>query len=163
MHKWILPLLWVLFLGASAHQFYVSMMQVDYNPHTQSLEISCKIFTDDLDLALQKQGGTTYYLGTDREKAQTAEALEQYLKSSIFMEVNDKPVNWVYVGKEQSADATWIYMEVKGVKTPQTIKLTNRLLTEIYEAQTNIVHFSVGKTKRSLMFSKTKTTDKVSF
>ncbi len=39
------------------HKFYVSVNQVDFVPNKKALEISSRIFIDDIDLALEKKYG----------------------------------------------------------------------------------------------------------
>lgn len=53
----------LLFIGvfsaliAFAHPFYVSITSVDYNPSKKRVEVSCRLFYDDLEVALKNQLG----------------------------------------------------------------------------------------------------------
>lgn len=50
----------LLFTGltsASLHKFYVSVNQLDYVPEKKAIEITSRLFIDDMDLALEKRFG----------------------------------------------------------------------------------------------------------
>jgi hypothetical protein len=63
-------LLWILaFVVLSSwapHKFYVSNNIVEYNARTGIYEVTCKIFTDDLERALAP-AGTNLFLGSERD------------------------------------------------------------------------------------------------
>ena len=42
------------FSGASLHPIYVSVTEIEHNAKDNTLEISCKIFTGDLEAVLRK-------------------------------------------------------------------------------------------------------------
>lgn len=152
-----------LFITAFAHSYYVSITQIEYNNYTQSIEVSCKIFTDDFEAALEKTSHEKMHLGTDHENPNANQLIRQYLTDNLVLEINGKPVVYDFSGKEVSADATWCYLEIRGVKELNSLKITNSLLTETYETQANIVHVTSGKDKRSIMLNKNKTSDLLNF
>ena len=53
IYKWLfLPLLALVLTSAKApalHPFHVSVVEIEHNAEDKSLEISCKIFTDDFE------------------------------------------------------------------------------------------------------------------
>ncbi|OWY19895.1 peptidase E [Sphingobacteriales bacterium UPWRP_1] len=154
--------LWLM-VSTLLHSYYVSITQIEYNQYTQSVEISCKIFTDDLEAALEKATGEKMHLGTDRENPDASQYVRQYLKDRLQFELNGKPVQYNFVGKEISADATWCYLEISGVRELKSLKVTSQLLTDVFETQSNIVHITTGKNKKSLLLSKVKASDTVTF
>ncbi len=57
-------------IGISAavpHKFYVSKSTVEYNARTGVYEVTCKLFTDDLERAIDPTGDKPAKLGTDKE------------------------------------------------------------------------------------------------
>ena len=58
----------LIFTGFS-HKFYVSLVQVQFNPENKALEITMKIFTDDLEYAISGSK-LSYGLGTETEPPQ---------------------------------------------------------------------------------------------
>lgn len=156
------------FLLASAvsgirHPFYVSICQIDHNPEAKSLEITFKIFTDDLEKALEAQGTGKLYLGDPREAQEADRYLYNYLKNQVVIVVNEDTATFRYVGKEVELDVTWCYVEIPKVPEVKTITVTNRILLEIYEDQTNLVHVKAGGRQKSMLLRKGNVTDTVEF
>lgn len=156
------------FLLASAvagvrHPFYVSICQIDHNPEAKSLELTFKIFTDDLEKALEAQGTGKLYLGDPREAQDADRYLYNYLKNQVVIVVNGDTVAFRYVGKEVEMDVTWCYLEITQVTEVNKIAVTNRILLEIYEEQTNLVHVKAGGQQKSMLLRKGKIADTVEF
>jgi len=56
--KWFYPLLGILFLSLSAfafHKFYVGVFQVEYAAEKKMIQITSRIFIDDLNNAMEKK------------------------------------------------------------------------------------------------------------
>jgi len=67
------------FSSLQAHEYYVSICDIEFNSESNTLEITLKLFTDDLENTLQ-QGKSRLYLGEDGESATADSLLESYLK-----------------------------------------------------------------------------------
>ncbi len=163
--KLILPVLFV-FLGvffSNAHTFYVSICQVNFNEQSQSLEISVKVFVDDLIEGLSEEGHSKLYIGEAKEDAHTDEYIYDYLKKSIRFKVNEKDVEPAFVGKEMEKDVVWTYMEIDNIADLTDIEVNCNLLTEVFSDQSNIVQVTKdGKTK-NLLLSKRDTNGRLKF
>ena len=136
---------------AAAHPFYVTLCQIDHNPETRGLEITFRFFTDDLEQALDADAGTRLFLGTPRELDRTDTALFDYLNARVQVDLDGTRATLRFVGKEVEPDLTWCYVDVVDVDAPSHVEVTNRILLERFEAQTNIVHVTVGGTQKSLL------------
>lgn len=160
----VLPVfLLAIMLSGFRHPFYVSICQIDHNSEAKSLEITFKIFTDDLEKALEAQGTGKLYLGDPRESQEANRYLDNYLKNQIEIIVNGDTAAFRYVGKEVEMDVTWCYVEIAQVTEVKMIAVTNRILQEIYEEQTNLVHVKAGGQQKSMLLRKGKVTDTVEF
>lgn len=142
----ILSLVFLLF---SVHEFHLSLMEINHNAESKSLEISIKLFTDDLMVALQQTGAPKMEIGTEEEPPEANEYIESYLKRHFQLMVNGKPVQVTYLGKEAELDATWCFVEVKDVKKVQLLEVENNLLLEAFDDQTNMVNSNVNGRKKS--------------
>ncbi|MEO5907159.1 MAG: DUF6702 family protein, partial [Saprospiraceae bacterium] len=49
------------------HDIHISLSELRFNEETHSFEVSIKIFIDDLEKALKKDGATDLYIGTNQE------------------------------------------------------------------------------------------------
>lgn len=138
--------------GFPIHDFYLSHTLVEYNQETQSLEISIKAFTDDLEEALKNLGAPRLDLGLETEHEDAEKLLFAYLKASMVWEMEGKRLNLSYIGKEAMMDATWCYLEIKNVDANTPLKLKYTLLTESFKKQINMVNIFFKGEKQTLRF-----------
>lgn len=150
----ILLIAFPLMSGAPAHKFYVSITKIEYVKQKNSLQIIAKIFTDDLEDALQQRYDSSILLAGKNESPKVDELLENYLFQKINIKVNGKPVMLKYIGKEYDVDMVVSYIEVKDIKELKTIEIENKVLTEIFSDQQNIIHLKTPKSRRSLILDR---------
>jgi hypothetical protein len=141
------------------HPIHVAITEMEYKPSAKSLQITHKIFTDDLEKhieLLQKKAGKNIRLqiGTPKEASQTDALLEQYIALNFVVIIDGKPITPKLLGKEQETDATWIYMEVENLNFPRKVEITDTFLLDLHEDQQNYVHCKVADKKKSLRFTK---------
>ncbi len=163
--KIILPVLF-LFLGvffSQAHPFYVSICQVNYNQQNQSLEISVKIFVDDLLVALSEEGHEKLYIGEDKENEHTDEYIFNYLTDKIHFSVNENEVQANFVGKEMEKDVVWTYLEINDIAQLNDIEVSCNLLTDVFSDQSNIIQVNKNGKIKNLLLSKRDTSGRLNF
>ncbi len=135
------------------HAFHTSITQIEYNPKTKSYEVSMRIFTDDLEAALdaanQKKG--IKIINGDKNDAILAAYLNQHF--NIYLPQNQK-VKYKYIGKENEDLATWVYLEITDEPFATSTKIQQNVLMELFDDQVNIVNFKKSETKKSLLFNK---------
>lgn len=153
------PLLW----AAKAHDFHVSLSTIDYNPQTRALEITAKIFTDDIERALTLLGAPNLRIGTPQESPETKEYLTRYLQNRIQIKVEGTEHPVQYVGKEAEADATWFYLEITDINPPKQLEITQKVLTELFDDQSNLVHVTIAGRTQTLLLSRQTPTEIVYF
>lgn len=71
----LLALVFPLVSGTPAHKFYVSITKIEYVKEKNSLQIITKIFTDDIEDALQQRYDKNISLDTKKETATADEEL----------------------------------------------------------------------------------------
>ncbi|MDE2848875.1 MAG: hypothetical protein OXO51_19390 [Gemmatimonadota bacterium] len=147
----------------AVHPFYISVCQVDHNPDTGALEMSFRIFMDDLELALETMGTERLHLGTEREAEKTDLYISRYLARHVVVEINGRHVSAAFLGKEVELDAMWCYVEVGDIPVFETMTMTNTLLLETYEDQVNLVHVNANGQKKSLVFNQQQVTQTLEF
>jgi hypothetical protein len=140
-----------------AHPFYVSICQMNYNEQNRSLEISVKIFADDLQAALMNRGISDLHLGETEEKPETDTFLSEYFKDHLSVLVDERLLEFHFIGKEPEDDAIWCYLEIQDVNTFSKIEVKNTILTEIFETQSNIVQVTFDGRTKNLLLKKGKT------
>jgi hypothetical protein len=162
-----LLLLNILFLFSfEMHQFHISKTDVTYKPTEKTLQITMHIFIDDLEKSLEKQGVSKIYIGTEKEKQEANSLIIKYLQSNFSIKLNNKALAYDFLGKETSNDkqAIWVYLEAKNVKDVKQIFVENKILTEIFSDQKNIVQINVPSKKQGyFLLDKNKPSEMASF
>ena len=149
----LLPLLSLLlvFAKAEAHPYHVSVAEMRYNAKTQALEISLKLFTDDLEKTLSEMAGKPVAINQSPE---VKKLIETYLGKTFRIENNVWQARLPrFLGYEAEADAQWIHFEVSLKNENLTkIKIRNQVLLEIFPDQINMVNLEINGKKRTLIF-----------
>ena len=143
------------FIGSQvfgAHPFYVSICEIDYKIKTKSLEISLRIFTDDLENTLQDWGANKLYLGEKNETPNADTLLKSYVLQMLSIEVNQKKLMLEFLGKEVEEELTWIYLEANNISDFDKITISNRLLFQSFPSQTNLIHVNHRQQTKSLLY-----------
>lgn len=132
------------------HPFFVSVSEFEYNANTQSLEISCKIFTDDFEKALRKRFGGAIDIYNTKDKRVLEQQMAGYLKSQLILRVDGKLLSLDYIGYEIESQSTFCYFEAHEIKkTPVKMEIFNKIFHELYTNQISILHVTVGGVRKS--------------
>jgi DNA polymerase III alpha subunit len=148
------------------HAFHISKTDMTFKPQEKNLQMTLHIFIDDLELGLDKQGHKKLFIGTEREMKSANDLIFKYLQSNFSLKINNKDIAYTWVGKEVTSDkqAIWIYMEVKNIKEVKNITVENKVLTEVFSDQKNIVQVNIPAKKQGyFLLDKAKTKDSASF
>ena len=140
----------LIILSPSRHPFHVSVTDINHNPETQSVQISHRIFLDDLETGLKQHFALEKLDTYQPEDPQKLDSLlGEYLKSKVFFSINGTKRDFNYIGSEPEGNARWCYYEIDGVAEINEVTITNAILMEVFEDQQNIVYFRLkGKIKR---------------
>ena len=70
------------------------------------------------------------------------EYIEKYLRTKFLIYLNDKRVDYDFLGKKYDNDVVICYMELSEVdlKNLQKMEIENEILTDLFDEQKNIVH-----------------------
>lgn len=132
------------------HPFYVSITAVDYNKEAQRVEISCRIFYDDLEVALKaSENIPTIDLINPARRGETDSLIARYLLRHLGLSVNGRAQTLHYLGYEIEDDVAWCYLEASGVTSVQRIAIDNRVLFDQFAKQSNILHVTAYGNRKS--------------
>lgn len=139
------------------HKFYMGIYQVNYAPEKKMLQITSRIFVDDLNNALEKKYTKKLNLGTDKESAEELVLLKKYMSEKFTLKVNGelKPIQ--FLSKELDGDVMVCYWNIREVSKIKSIEVYNAVLVDWNSEQQNITHFSVNKIKNSFLFTNSST------
>ncbi len=158
----LIPGIILLLCGYTYHKFYVSLCMIDHNPETSALEITMKIFTDDLEYGIT--GSQDFYgLGTSEEPADSDSLIFSYILENFKVNLDGNCMKLNYIGKEVEVDVTWIYIEIEKVEFIGRIEVSNNMLTELFDDQINIVNVKYNEETRGLLLKQDKPTGSMEF
>jgi hypothetical protein len=139
----------------SKHEYHVSVVKMSYNPAQKMLEISLRAYTDDLEKGLSLANGNRRFVL--RNDDQNNPYVEQYLRKHFILADPGRQIKpFQYIGKEEEADATWMYLEVPFSGNPEGWVLKNDFLMEAFDDQVNMVNAKWGEDRKTYVFKKGK-------
>jgi hypothetical protein len=141
------------FKNENLHPLYVTVTEINHNAKDKTLEISCKIFTNDFEAALEKVNHTKTDLSDPKSKNAADKAISEYISKHFQIKVDGKPVTLEFVGSEKQTDATWSYFQVSNIASVKKIDIMNNLLYETFEGQIAIMHVTVSGNRKSTKIS----------
>lgn len=146
--------LWVAIVPSEKrHDFHSSLTEINYNPKSEALEVTMRVFTDDFEKALTTQNeGKPIRL--ERNTEATSQHIERYLRKHFALISPTKQVKtFSYIGSETELDATWLYFELPDCKSIKGYTLYNVVMLELFDDQTNLVNVILGDQRRSFIFN----------
>lgn len=135
--------------GNGFHPFHVSTTEINHNAAEKTLEISCRIFTDDFESALTKQYNTRADFSSTALKNNMDSLAKKYINLHLQLKVEGKPVIMSYLGHEKENEAVYVYLEVAQVAKAGKVEVVNSILHNLYDDQINILHVIVGGNRKS--------------
>lgn len=129
------------------HRYYFSFTEIHVDTKKQTLNVSCKLFTDDLDEALFKKYGKKINLVSKNKEAE--DILNKYINENFKITIGDKLQKLSFVGFENDADAIWCYFEAESFKEKGKVEVSNTLLYDYLPEQCNVINFYWDKVDKS--------------
>ncbi len=127
----------------------MTVVDIKHDTKQQSLNISVKLFTNDIEEALKKTTTKSIDLLNPKNKAEMETELMNYIKKRLSIMLNNKATTIDFIGYEKEEDAIWAYLEIKKVGLPKNIKIDTKLLYDFLPQQSNIIHAEVNGVKKS--------------
>ncbi|MGV3761841.1 DUF6702 family protein [Parapedobacter sp.] len=131
------------------HPFYVSITTVDYNEQAHRVEISSRIFYDDLETALKNGRDLKIDLIHPTDKSVADSLLATYFGDHLRFSMDGEPVSVRYVGYEIDEDVAWCFLEVVNIDRVGKLRIDNRILFDHFPKQSNILHVTAYGKRQS--------------
>ncbi len=159
MKKALLILVLPLLAFATVHKFYISVTNITYSEKDDALQITNRVFIDDMNTVLKERYDIDAALGSDEESALGQEYLEKYIRSKFSITRNDETIDYTLLGTKYDADVIILYVEVPNIDLPSvmSIGIENEILTDLFDEQQNVVHFNIAGKKKSFVLLKSDT------
>ncbi len=133
----------------AAHPFYISVTEMSLNAKTKSLEISCKMFAEDIEEVLKQNYKTSVDLGNDKLQAQNNKLINDYLLKHFSINIDAKPAVLKFVGFEKENESIYCYFEVMNVPAIKKLVVNDSILQDYKQEQINIIHAIINGNRKS--------------
>jgi len=131
------------------HPFYVSVTEIRQDPTTKTVQVSVRVFFDDLERALHTKYKTKVDILKPVNKKQTDLLIAAYIKDHLKLKGNNKELSLGYSGYEIEQEAAWCYFETEAVEPLKSVSIQNTLLFEQHREQINMVHVIINNQRKS--------------
>ena len=146
------------------HAIHLSITEMDFKQKGQKTEIqiSHKLFIDDLEKALRKNYEIAFEkhkpnLSTKTQHKEIDKYVYAYLQKVVDVKINSQKTEINYIGLEFEDDVVWIYGVIENEK-PNTVEkeiifIKNMILMDLYDDQRNMLYLTKEKNKKFLNFT----------
>lgn len=132
------------------HPIFVSVTEIEHNTKDKTLEISCKIFTDDFEKTLRQQNSNVFIdLLKPKDKAAMEKLVSGYVTKHLLIKADDKPVTLQYLGYEQQEEGIVSFFQVNNISSVKKIEVTDNILFEYKKEQLSLIHVIVNGDRKS--------------
>lgn len=154
LNKWLF--IFVLFVTSTSfspykkiHPFFVSVTEIQHNADEKTLEISCKIFTDDFEKALRQTYKTNVDLLNGKDKVASNKLITDYIKKHLQINVDGKTLQLQFVGYENEEEAIWSHFQINDIASIKKVEIVNDILFEYKKEQVNLLHVKANGSRKS--------------
>ena len=137
---------WLIFLY---HPLYITVTDINHNAKDRTLEISCKMFTNDFEAVLEKTAHAKVDLSDVKSKAANDKLIADYVEKHLLLKVDGHAVTLQFIGSEKEEDGTWSYFQVNNVPSVKKLEVNNNLLYDGFSQEINIMHAAAAGVKKS--------------
>ena len=135
-----------------AHPTYTSVTVMDVDAQKGVVVFNIRIFVDDLETILHNKYDVDGWIGTPKEHRDSRRLLKEYVNERFSITVNngeklDLVTDSMTISNEEEP-MMWFYMKGAANQSIRSIEVENRLLTDFFANQKNLVIISTGRNER---------------
>lgn len=139
--------------GFAMHKFYVSIYQINYAPEKKMLQITSRIFVDDLNTVLKEKYRRKTFLGEKNESEEDVVLMKKYILDNLTIKINGQPKPIHYLSKEMEGNVLICYYNIKEISKIKLFEIQNTVLLELNEEQQNIIQTNIYNKKQNLLIT----------
>lgn len=150
--------LFIILSSFALHKFYMSITHVNYVEDNKSVQITIRVFIDDLQTELNLYStNKNIELATDREPKNIDSLYQNYLNEKFKIQINSSDKYYAYIGKKYDHDMVVFYLEAENILEIKTINIENKILLNSFSEQENIVKTNINQKKTSKILNRNNT------
>ena len=137
--------------GHSMHDLHISVCEIEVDYQSKTLEISQRIFLDDLEQALILYSGRNDIdILQPKDKDALESLLRNYVLDNFQIHVNENTKKLAYLGSQIRGDVIVVYIEIPKIKQVNVIEIKNSVLMSLFPDQVTLVHIKKSGNTKSL-------------
>jgi lysyl-tRNA synthetase class I len=145
--------LFIVLSSMTTHKFFVAIYQINHAKEKKMLQITSRLFIDDINEALEKKYHIKSYLASEKETPENIEFLKKYLSEKFIIKVNGQPKTIEFLSKETEDNVIICYSRIKDVSKINTLEVENSIIMENHGDQQNIIQATFNGSKHSLLLT----------
>ena len=136
--------------NVNIHPVHISTLEIEHNAADKNLEITCKIFWDDFETALTKKNNNKRVdLTNEKNLELNNKLISAYINNHLSLSIDGKQLSLSFVGFEKEDVVIYSYLEVNNISSVKKISITNNIMHDMFEDQTEIIHVIVNGNRKS--------------
>lgn len=128
---------------------YVSVAEINYNSSDGFASVLCKVFSDDLKLALQKQFHEIENFDDAKNDKKFSSGMVDYIKDHIQLKVNGKFASFLFTDFKKDDNAYLVNFRINNIKAVQRFEIEDNIFYELYDKQIQLVYVTVNGNRKS--------------
>lgn len=136
-------------INKNSHPYFVSTTEIEYNSGEKTLEVSCKMFTDDFEKALRITHKSNVDLLNAKNQEEANKLVADYLKKHLQVTVDGNMLDLKFLGYEKDGEVIWSYFQADKINQVKKVEVMNDILFEYKKEQTNLLHITVNGKRKS--------------
>ncbi len=146
------------------HPIHLSVSEINYSDKDKALQITSRIFLDDLELSIRNQRKQPDLDLLEPGPGLTTEQLiSDYVIKRFSVKLDGKVQKLNFLGFEREDPAVICYIEIENVKKFKTIEVKNEVIMETHDDQSNLIHVTYKGPVKSLRLMRDKSSDVLTF
>ena len=138
------------------HDFYVSITSIRHNLEKENLFIRIKLFASDIEQSFLHEKENVLGIRENSKNEKVKKNLEKYIFSKFSIKINGKSIDISSIklifetSKRIEEDLIICELEAFDISNINSIKVSNSILTERFDSQTNIVFIIANGMRETL-------------
>ena len=149
----VFVVLFFLLTAMGLHRFYTALFQIEYVSEKKRVQITTRIFIDDLNEALKSEFHKKIIIGDKNETIEDEDLMKKYLLKHFKLTINGELKTISFNSKEIESNVVICYLSIKNIAKVKSIEIENSVLTDAFPEQQNIIQYNNNGNKQSLLLS----------
>jgi len=133
------------------HPFHLSICEIEHDAKSETLNITSRLFQDDLEVALNEISGTSEYFSEVKED-KIKNDLQKFFRDNLQVIINGNTLTIRFLGFEIEENVVYCYLEITEIKSLGEITIQYTPLIDTFTDQINLAHIRYQGKVRSLKF-----------